>query len=98
MAFLLWKKCQAEESGVDTSTPSRRPCIQVYRRHFLLTFCTPEIQGGYMNFTPGKLGDCFEHSGIQGMFLEVPGFQGVLHNDPGFPGASVQHPWISSLV
>ena len=31
-----------------------------------------------MNFSPGKLGDCFEHSGIQGMFLEVPGFQGVL--------------------
>ena len=22
-----------------------------------------------MNFSPGKLGDCFEHSGIQGMFL-----------------------------
>ena len=35
-----------------------------------------------MNFSPGKLGDCFEHSGIQGMFLQVPGFQGVLHNDP----------------
>ena len=45
-----------------------------------------------MNFSPGKLGDCFEHSGIQqGMFLEVPGFQGVL-NDPGFPGVSVQPP------
>ena len=66
--------------------------IQAYGRHFLLMFCTPEIQGDCMNFSPGKLGDCFEHSGIQGMFLEVPGFQGVLHNDPGFPGVSVQPP------
>ena len=48
-----------------------------------------------MNFSPGKLGDCYEHSGIQGMVLEVPGFQGVLCNDPGFPGVSVQPPLIS---
>ena len=66
--------------------------IQAYERHFLPTFCTPEIQGGCMNFSPGKLGDCYEHPGIQGMFLEVPGFQGALHNDPGFPGVSVQPP------
>ena len=66
--------------------------IQAYGRHFLLTFYTPEIQGRCMNFSPGKLGDCYEHFGIQGMVLEVPGFQGVLCNDPGFPGVSVQPP------
>ena len=25
-----------------------------------------------MNFSPGKLGDCFEHTGIQGMFFGSP--------------------------
>ena len=48
-----------------------------------------------MNFSPGKLDDgyeLYEHSVIQGMFLEVPGFQGVLHNDPGFLRFSVQPP------
>ena len=34
-----------------------------------------------MNFSPGKLDYCYEHSGIQGMFLDDPGFQGVLHVD-----------------
>ena len=57
-----------------------------------MTFCTPEIWRVYKNFSPGKLGVCYEHSGIQGMFLEVPGFQGALHNGPGFPGVSVQCP------
>ena len=67
--------------------------IQAYGSHFLLTFCTPEIQGDRMNFSPGKLDYCYEHSGILGMFLDDPaGFQGVLHNDPGFPGVSVQRP------
>ena len=51
-----------------------------------------------MNFSPGKLGDCYEHPGIQCMFLEVPwipgcssftmtlDFQGSLYNLPRFPG------------
>ena len=50
-----------------------------------------------MSFSPGKLGDGYEHSGIQGMVLEVPGFQGVLCNDSGFPGFSVQPPKISRV-
>ena len=52
--------------------------IQAYGRHFLLTFCTPEIQGDRMNFSPGKLDYCYEHSGIQGMFSDDPGFYCVL--------------------
>ena len=55
--------------------------IQAYGRHFLLMFCTPEIQGDCMN--PAYV-------------LEVR-FQGVLYNDPGFPGVlynlSRFHPW-----
>ena len=43
-----------------------------------------------MNFSPEKSGDCYEHSGIQGMFLEVPGFEDILHTMTlDFQGVSV---------